>query len=136
MTTNEPNPWADISRTLFSGAPMPAEPTEPAEPPAPAATAPTPPPVDPFRQWVSDTEQQPAKATVVERIAAAHNVPAAALRGNTPEELTAHAQAISEAFQPSAPVIDGQGKTPPPAAGIPNDTRALLNLISAPHLRS
>ncbi|MDQ0094408.1 hypothetical protein [Paeniglutamicibacter psychrophenolicus] len=136
MTTNDPNPWAALSRALFTGAPLEAEPAatppaEPTDPPAPAAQ------IDPFRQWEADTAQQQAKATVVERIAAAHNVPAAALVGNTPEELTQHAQALSAWMGDiGAPVIDGQGTTPPPAAGMPRDLRAMLNLMSAPHLRS
>ncbi len=36
----------------------------------------------------------------------------------------------------AAPVIDGQGNTPAPPEGMPRDTRALLNLISLPALRS
>lgn len=36
----------------------------------------------------------------------------------------------------AAPVIDGQGKTPAPPPGMDADTRAMLNLISLPALRS
>lgn len=57
-------------------------------------------------------ESEKERATLVSEVAAAEGVPAAALRGNTREELEAHAAVLAELIKPSGPVIPGQERTP------------------------
>jgi len=52
------------------------------------------------------------RATLVSDIAKAKKVPASALRGNTREELEAHADDLAALLKPVAPVIPGQELTP------------------------
>lgn len=56
--------------------------------------------------------QETQRATLVAEIAEAKGVPASALRGDTREELEAHAETLAELIKPSAPVIPGQERTP------------------------
>lgn len=57
-------------------------------------------------------ESEKERATLVSEVATAEGVPAAALRGNTREELEAHAKVLAELIKPSGPVIPGQELTP------------------------
>ena len=57
-------------------------------------------------------ESAKERAGIVADIAKATGVPADALRGDTAEELQAHADALKALFKPSAPVIPGQGNAP------------------------
>lgn len=57
-------------------------------------------------------ESEKERATLVSEVASAEGVPAAALRGNTREELEAHAKVLAELIKPSGPVIPGQELTP------------------------
>lgn len=57
-------------------------------------------------------EAEKDRATLVSEVATAEGVPAAALRGNTREELEAHAKVLAELIKPSGPVIPGQELTP------------------------
>lgn len=52
------------------------------------------------------------RAQLVSDVAKATGVPASALRGNTREELEAHAADLAELIKPSGPVIIGQEKSP------------------------
>lgn len=61
---------------------------------------------------VAATEAAKERASLVDSIAKDKGVPAEALRGATAEELTAHADTLASLLKPSAPVIDGQAKTP------------------------
>lgn len=57
-------------------------------------------------------EAEKERAALVADVAKEKGVPATALRGNTREELEAHAEAIAELIKPSGPVIPGQERTP------------------------
>lgn len=57
-----------------------------------------------------ETEKQ--RATLVSDVAKVKNVPADALRGNTREELEAHADTLAALLKPSGPVIPGQETAP------------------------
>lgn len=57
-------------------------------------------------------EAEKERATLVSEVAEAAKVPASALRGNTREELEAHAKVLAELIKPSGPVIPGQELTP------------------------
>jgi hypothetical protein len=57
-------------------------------------------------------ETEKERATLVSEVATAEGVPASALRGNTREELEAHAKVLAELIKPSGPVITGQERTP------------------------
>ena len=57
-------------------------------------------------------EAEKERATLVSEVAEAAKVPASALRGNTREELEAHAAVLAELIKPSGPVIPGQELTP------------------------
>ncbi|TLM87215.1 hypothetical protein [Pseudarthrobacter sp. NamE5] len=61
---------------------------------------------------VKDFESKAERAQIVSQVAEAKGVPASALRGNTREELEAHADDIASLLKPSAPVIPGQERTP------------------------
>lgn len=69
---------------------------------------------------VTAFESEREHAQLVAKIAESEGVPAAALRGTTEEELTAHAASLKEAFKPSAPVIPGQAKSPSAPLADPN----------------
>lgn len=57
-------------------------------------------------------EAEKERATLVSEVATAEGVPPSALRGNTREELEAHAKVLAELIKPSGPVIPGQERTP------------------------
>jgi len=57
-------------------------------------------------------EAEKERAALVSEVATAEGVPASALRGNTREELEAHAKVLAELIKPSGPVIPGQERTP------------------------
>lgn len=57
-------------------------------------------------------EAEKERAALVSEVAEANKVPASALRGNTREELEAHAAVLAELIKPSGPVIPGQERTP------------------------
>jgi hypothetical protein len=61
---------------------------------------------------VQTYEAEKERATLVSEVATSVGVPASALRGNTREELEAHASVLAELIKPSGPVIPGQEKTP------------------------
>lgn len=61
---------------------------------------------------VQTFEAEKERATLISDIAKTTGVPASALRGNTREELEAHAADLAELIKPSGPVIPGQEKTP------------------------
>jgi hypothetical protein len=120
--------------------PAPAFPTEGAPAPARPAPAPTAPPAAPAQEptdWQAEarkwekrakdnkTEADQAKATIAARnaadalakvrdeVATATGVPAAALRGDTKEELEAHAAELKPFIAPTTgPIIPTQGDEP------------------------
>jgi hypothetical protein len=57
-------------------------------------------------------EAEKERAALVSEVAAAEGVPPSVLRGNTREELEAHAKVLAELIKPSGPVIPGQERTP------------------------
>ena len=57
-------------------------------------------------------EAKETRATLASDIAKTSGVPVAALRGNTREELEAHAADLAPLFKTSGPVIPGQERTP------------------------
>lgn len=57
-------------------------------------------------------EAEKERAALVSEVATAEGVPSSALRGNTREELEAHAKVLAELIKPSGPVIPGQERTP------------------------
>lgn len=63
-------------------------------------------------EQVQGFEAEKQRQTLVKQVAEATGVPSDVLRGGTEEELTAHANSLKELMKPSAPVIDGQAKTP------------------------
>ena len=64
-------------------------------------------------------EAEKERAALVSDVAAAVGVPASALRGQTREELEAHAAVLAELIKPSGPVIPGQERTPDKVAESP-----------------
>lgn len=69
---------------------------------------------------VTAFESKTERAALLDKVATATGVPASALRGADESELTAHAGELKELLIPSAPVIDGQGKTPGDPPSDPN----------------
>lgn len=69
---------------------------------------------------VTAFESKTERAALLEKVATAAGVPAEALRGADEAELTAHAETLKALIVPSAPVIDGQGKTPGTPPDDPN----------------
>lgn len=69
------------------------------------------------------------RTALVAKIAGEKGVPADALRGETEEELTAHAETLKGLLAPQAPVVDGQAKVPgtPPADPARETVRTLFN---------
>ena len=61
---------------------------------------------------VKTYETEKERASLVSAVAKDKKVPADALRGNTREELEAHADTLAELFKPSGPIIPGQERTP------------------------
>lgn len=61
---------------------------------------------------VQEFEADKERAALVADVAKTKKVPADALRGNTREELEAHADTLAELFKPSAPVVRNQERTP------------------------
>lgn len=57
-------------------------------------------------------EAEKERASLVSDVATAEGVPASALRGNTREELEAHAKVLADLIKPSGPVIPGQETAP------------------------
>lgn len=68
---------------------------------------------------VQTFEAEKERAALVSEIAKDKKVPADALRGNTREELEAHADTLAELFKPTAPVVPNQERTPDKAADNP-----------------
>lgn len=61
---------------------------------------------------VQAIEAEKERAALVSNVATAAGVPASTLRGNTREELEAHAAELAALIKPSGPHIPGQEKTP------------------------
>lgn len=61
---------------------------------------------------VKTFETEKERSVIVADVAKVKKVPASALRGNTREELEAHADELAELFKPSGPVVPGQERTP------------------------
>lgn len=61
---------------------------------------------------VKTFETEKERAALVSDVAKEKKVPANALRGNTREELEAHADTLADLFKPSGPIIPGQERTP------------------------
>lgn len=61
---------------------------------------------------VTGFEEEKALTELVSKVAEAKGVPASALRGRTEDELNAHADTLKTLLEPSAPVIEGQAKSP------------------------
>ena len=57
-------------------------------------------------------EAEKERTALLAEVSTATGVPASALRGNTREELEAHAADLAALIKPSGPVIPGQEKTP------------------------
>ena len=69
---------------------------------------------------VKTFETERERATLVSDVAKDKKVPADALRGNTREELEAHADTLAALLKPSGPVIPGQERTPDKISDSPN----------------
>lgn len=67
---------------------------------------------DDFATKAQALEAEKVRASLVAEVAEAKGVPATALRGNTREELEAHADDIAALIKPSGPVVPGQERTP------------------------
>lgn len=61
---------------------------------------------------VQTYEAEKERNALLSEVSTATGVPASALRGDTREELEAHAAALAELIKPSGPVIPGQEKIP------------------------
>lgn len=61
---------------------------------------------------VQTFEAEKERNALLAEVSTATGVPASALRGNTREELEAHAAILAELVKPSGPVIPGQEKAP------------------------
>lgn len=82
---------------------------------------------------VDQFKQDKARADVAADVAKDKGVPAEALRGNTKEELEAHADQLKEFVKPAAPVVPGQAQTPgkPPVDPMREFTNNLFNNAKA-----
>lgn len=69
---------------------------------------------------VQTFEAEKERNALLTEVSTATGVPASALRGNTREELEAHAAALAELIKPSGPVIPGQEKAPTKIPDSPN----------------
>lgn len=67
---------------------------------------------------ISTLENKSDREALLNRISEDTGVPAAALRGDTESELTAHAEQLRQLIAPSAPVVKTAGKSP---GAIPSD---------------
>lgn len=63
-------------------------------------------------EQVAGFEQEKELSQLIKDVANTKGVPAEALKGTTEEELNAHADILKSIIHPSAPVIEGQAKTP------------------------
>lgn len=63
-------------------------------------------------------EKERERSALLAKVSEDFGISADVLRGDTEDELKAHAESLKSAFKPSAPVIDGQAKTP---GGSPSD---------------
>lgn len=63
-------------------------------------------------EQVTEFKAAQERSDLLAEVAKAKGVPADALRGNTREEIEAHADVLATLIKPSAPVIPGQGKAP------------------------
>ena len=61
---------------------------------------------------VQEFETKAERSKTVAEVAKEAEVPAEALRGNTREELEAHAEVLKALIKPSGPIIPGQEKSP------------------------
>jgi hypothetical protein len=61
---------------------------------------------------IQSFEQEKERSALISKVAKEKGVPADALRGNTAEELEAHAALLAELIKPSGPVIPGQELAP------------------------
>lgn len=69
---------------------------------------------------VQTFEAKEARTTLLNEVAEASGVPANLLRGETKEDLLAHAEVLKPLIKPSGPVIPGQEKTPYKVPDSPN----------------
>lgn len=67
-------------------------------------------------QWKTEREQADQHETVRAEVAKEFGIDAAALRGTTKEELTAHAEVLKPLLAGKAPVIPSQGNQPDKAS--------------------
>lgn len=68
---------------------------------------------------VQTFEAEKERSALLAEVSTATGVPASALRGDTREELEAHAAALAELIKPSGPIIPGQEKAPSKIADSP-----------------
>lgn len=78
-------------------------------------------------QKVQLFESKEARATLLADVSKATGVPADLLRGETKEDLEAHAEVLKPLIKPSGPVIPGQEKTPDKIQDSP--TRAFVGKL-------
>ncbi|MCC3277527.1 hypothetical protein LJ753_16810 [Arthrobacter sp. zg-Y20] len=69
---------------------------------------------------VQDFEAEKERAEILSDVAEKSGVPASALRGNTRDELEAHAADLAKLIKPSGPIIPGQEKAPQRIPDSPN----------------
>lgn len=67
---------------------------------------------DALAEKVRDFESQAERSRIASEVAKEAGVPAEALRGNTREDLEAHAEVLKALIKPAGPVIPGQEKSP------------------------
>ena len=63
-------------------------------------------------ETVSGFERAKERDALLKKVSETTGISADALRGDTEEELIAHAETLKSVFKPSAPVIEGQAKSP------------------------
>jgi hypothetical protein len=78
-------------------------------------------------QKVQLFESKEARANLLAEVSQATGVPADLLRGETKEDLEAHAEVLKPLIKPSGPVIPGQEKTPEKIQDSP--TRAFVGKL-------
>ncbi|VXB22771.1 hypothetical protein [Citricoccus sp. K5] len=79
---------------------------------------------------VKEFETKAERSKTVTEVAKDAGVPADALRGNTREELEAHAEVLKALIKPSGPVVPGQEKSPSKIEADP--MRSLARSLFAP----
>lgn len=62
-------------------------------------------------------KQKEQRSMWAAEVAKEYGIPSEALRGETKEEMTAHAETLKKYISPSAPFVSGDGRTPSKPAG-------------------